>query len=161
MSTRSRTPNIRMVSADLEPQATADSLPVLTVSVFCDDVRMEATGKLTLVGCYPGNVLIATPGNPIDRLCIYTKMTWGQDFDPAGMRLRVDLPAQEPNFMSVQTTSPATEHEPGVATCVMNLRFPPLRIGDRLRVSLDAGGRLINSGDLLVVQPPAVPATRH
>ncbi len=163
MSTRSRTPSIRMVSAEPDAQAGTEAVSVLSVSVFCDDIRMEATGKLTLIGCYPGNVIMAVPGQPIDRLCIYTRMTWGNDFDPAGLRLRVDLPAQEPNFMQVQSTAPATDESQGLATCVMNLRFPPLRIGDRLRVSVDAGGQLITSGDLVVVPAPA-PAgasTRH
>jgi hypothetical protein len=152
-----------MVATGPDAQASPEPVPVLSVSVFCDDIRMEATGKLTLVGCYPGSVIIATPGQPIDRLCIYTRMMWGNEFDPAGLRLRVDLPAQEPNFMQVQSTSPATQETPGLATCVMNLRFAPLRVGDRLRVSVDAGGRLITSGDLTVVPAP-VPAgasTRH
>ena len=62
--------------------------------------------------------------------------------------------------MDVQTSSLATDETPGLATCVMNLRFPPLRVGDRLRVGVSAGSRLFYSGELLVIQA-APPATRH
>jgi hypothetical protein len=147
-------------NSESEARAQPEVEQVVTTSLFCDDIRMEATGKLTLIGCYPGNVILANPAQPIDRLCIYTKVIWGKDFDASALRLRVDLPAQEPNFMDVQTSSPATDETPGLATCVMNLRFPPLRVGDRLRVGVTAGSRLFYSGELLVIQA-APPATRH
>jgi hypothetical protein len=146
-------------SAEPEPDARAGTAFLHSTSLFCDDIRLEATGKLNLVGCYPGNVIIASPHQPIDRLFIYTRLVWGHDFDPTGLRLRVDMPGQEPSFMEVQSITPATPESPGVAACVMNLRFPPLRVGDRLQVHIDAGAHTAITGELFVVPPPTT--TRH
>jgi hypothetical protein len=163
MSSRTRSP-IRIVPADApETSAAAEPLPLHAVSLFCDDVRAEATGKLMLIGCYPGNVINLHASQPIDRLAVVTKIIWARDIDPAGMRLRFDMPAQEPNFMPVQVNPAAADHEmEPTAVCVWHLRFMPLRPGDIVRVGLDYRGRLIHAGELRALAVAmATAATRH
>jgi hypothetical protein len=163
MSTRTRPPAIRIVPAEEpDPSAAAEVLPILATSLFCDDVRVETTGKLILIGCYPGNMIVLNPAQPVDRLWVFTKITWPKDFDVTGMRLRIDMPAQEPGFVTVQNNpAPAPDMSPG-ATCVWQLRFLPLRPGDLIRVGVELGGRVVPSGELLTVAPaPPAPITRH
>ena len=47
------------IAADHLDRKTDPALPLLASSMFCDDVRLEATGKLSMIGCYPGNVILA------------------------------------------------------------------------------------------------------
>jgi hypothetical protein len=163
MSTRTRQSTIRIIPAADDEHATApEPLPILATSLFCDDVRMEATGKLMLIGCYPGNIIVVNPAQPLDRLWVFTKILWPRDFDPAGLRMRIDLPAQQPGYMPVQTMAPAHADMMPSATCVWQLRILPLRVGDVLRVGVELGGRVAHSGELLAVaQPSPPPATRH
>jgi len=164
MTSRSRASSIRIVQAD-EPATSpaAEALPIQATSMFCDDVRMETCGKIMLIGCYPGNILVLNPAQPIDRLWILTKIFWPRDFDVTGMRLRIDLPAQEPGFVNVQNAPPPTDAITPSATCVWQLRFLPLRPGDLIRVSVDLGGRMLQCGELLAILPatPQIPITRH
>jgi hypothetical protein len=162
MSSRTRS-SIRIVPADSpEPAAAAEPLPLFATSLFCDDVRVEAGGKLMLIGCYPGNLIPLHPAQPVDRIAVVTKIIWAQDVDPSGMRLRFDMPAQEPNFMPVQI-HPAAAHESApAAVCVWHLRFLPLRPGDIVRVCLEYRGTVIQSGELrAIAAPAAVAPTRH
>jgi len=170
MSSRTRAPSIRIVAPD-EPDASpaAQPLPILATSMFCDDVRVEATGKLILVGCYPGNIMVVNPTQPVDRIWIFTKILWPRDFDVTGMRLRIDMPAQEPAFVTVQNSPPPSPEVSPAATCVWQLRFLPLRAGDLIRIGVELAGRIVPCGELLAVlpaTPPLVPPlqapmTRH
>jgi hypothetical protein len=130
--------------------------------MFCDDVRVESTGKLILIGCYPGNAIVLGPGQAVDRLWVFTKIIWPQNFDVTGMRLRIDMPAQEPAFIHVQNHPPPSPDVSQAATCVWQLRFLPLRPGDLIKVGVELGGRVLYSGELLAMAaPPAPQITRH
>jgi hypothetical protein len=165
MSSRTRAPSSRIVPAD-EADATpaAQPLPILATSMFCDDVRIEANGKLILIGCYPGNMMVLNTAQPVDHIWVFTKIIWPREFDPTGMRLRIDMPAQEPGFVDVQQSPQASaEISPG-STCVWQLRFLPLRPGDVIRIGVELGGHILPCGELFAVvqaAPPQVPMTRH
>ena len=160
MSTRIRKAGIHLISdqpiSDTRP---SQVMPILATSVFCDDVRLEATGKVTLVGCYPGNVVVSEAAHPVDRLWVFTKLTWGNDFDPAGLRMRADFPAQETGLMNVQPNPVERDGMAGNAICVWQLRFYPLRPGDVLRVAVERGGSVLPCGEILAI--PAAQVTRH
>ena len=160
MSTKIRKPGIRLISdQSLENLQPSPALPILATSLFCDDVRLEASGKLTLVGCYPGNVIVSEASHPVDRLWVVTRLTWGKDFDPAGLRLRVDFPAQDAGFMNVQANPVERDGMAGNAVCAWQIRFHPLRPGDVLRVSAERRGSLLSCGEILAI--PAGQATKH
>ncbi len=42
--------------------------------IFCDDVRQEVTGKLTLVGCYTDSMVVAKFPATIPRLCVLVRI---------------------------------------------------------------------------------------
>lgn len=42
--------------------------------VFCDDVRQEVTGKLTLVGCYTDSMVVPRFPATIPRLCVLARI---------------------------------------------------------------------------------------
>ena len=158
MTARTKQSSVRIAEADL-PEMADPALPLLAVSTFCDDVRLEATGKFSMIGCYPGNIIRTSPAQPVDRLWVFTRLMWGRDFDPAGLRMRVDLPAQEPGYMAVQLNPHPVDLLAPYAICVWQLRFHPLRIGDLLRISVEQGSARLPCGELLAV--PTEQPTRH
>ncbi len=149
---------------DDEPQTgtASDRLPIMATTHFCDDLRIEATGKLLLVGCYPGSLILLNSAAPIDRLWVVTKILWPRGFDVTDMRMRIDVPAQEPGFVPVAPVSSDTASAMLTATCAWQLRFPPLRPGDVIRVRVECGGGTVNCGELAAAAAPSPPrSTRH
>ena len=148
-------------STPVRDRATAaePTLPLLATSMFCDDVRLEATGKFSMIGCYPGNVILASPEQPVGQLWVFTKLRWHNGFDPAGLRMRIDLPAREPGYMAVQTSPDLEDTLSKGALCIWNLRFHPLRAGDLLRISVEQGAASLACGELLAIAPTQ--PTRH
>jgi hypothetical protein len=152
-----------MTSDEADWQAAQPAQPLMATSLFCDEIRMEASSKLLLIGCYPGNVIVLNPGQPIDRVSVLTKIVWSQGFDPGGLRLRVDLPAQDSHFMQVQPLATPNHKMLGSAVCIWALRLLPLRAGDLLRVGLEHGDVHLPCGELLVMDGGAAAAqvVRH
>ena len=146
-------------TTDQPGRKTAQALPLLASSMFCDDVRLEATGKLSMIGCYPGNVILAAPEQPVSHLWVLTKLMWHNGFDPVGLRMRVDLPAQAPGYMAVRVDPSVNEALANSALCVWQLRFLPLRVGDILRISVEQGTARLHCGELLAIAPTQL--TRH
>ncbi len=69
------------------------------VGVFCEDIREEKSGQVSLVGILPDNVNISQP--PPDRpnsratipkLGVYVRIHIGVDYDPGAMSLKLRLP---------------------------------------------------------------------
>ncbi|MGI4796778.1 MAG: hypothetical protein ACRYG8_22540 [Janthinobacterium lividum] len=158
MTTRAKLSGIT-AAADQREKNTDLALPLLATSMFCDDVRLEATGKLSMIGCYPGNVILASPEQPVSHLWVLTKLLWHRGFDPAGLRVRVDLPAQAPGYMAVKVDPHVNDALANTALCVWQLRFHPLRIGDVLRISVEQGAAQLHCGELLAIAPTQ--PTRH
>ncbi len=158
MPTRMKQPGARGIDPDI--RETPDTpLPLLASTIFCDDLRLEASGKFCMIGCYPGNLIVANPLLPVTQRWVLTRLIWRDDFDASGLRMRVDLPAQGPSYMDVKPNPRVNEALARDATCVWQLRLQPLRIGDLLRVSMEKGSARLPCGELLVVQ--ATPPTRH
>ena len=160
MSTRVRKLEMNVTAEELPEQASPPhALPLLATSVFCDDVRLEANGKVMLIGCYPGNVIISEAAQRVERLWVFTKLMWRTPFDPEGLRLRADFPAQAAVFMSVQVNPMQRDGMAGNAICIWHIRFHPLRPGDLVRVSVEQGRSTLTSGELLAVA--STQPTRH
>ena len=155
MNGRTKHSNIKMVSPEVSEVVEA-ALPLLASSTFCDDVRLEASGKFSMIGCYPGNIIAMNPAQPVSQLWVFTRLMWGNGFNADGFRLRVDLPAQDPGYFVPQGQSEAN----GLLVCnalyVWQLKFHPLRIGDVLRISVEQGPSRLACGELM-----AVAATQH
>jgi hypothetical protein len=156
-------PSLSVVTDDQQQaENAADRLPIMAVSQFCDDVRMETTGKLFLIGCYPANIIALNPAHSTDRLWVVTKILWPRDFDATGMRICIDVPAQQPGFVAVETDASTNSSTMLSATSAWQVRFPPLRPGDVIRVHVECGGGRVNCGELTAAAlPPLSRSTRH
>ncbi len=152
MATRLRNLTIKREEADA-PHVEKATLPLLASCTFCDDVRQEANGKLLMIGCYPGNVIVANPVHPITQLWLFTKLMWQNDFDATGLRVRVDLMAQGTAYMDVIANPGVNDALARTATCIWPLRLLPLRAGDLFRVSLEQGHVNLPCGELLAIEP--------
>jgi hypothetical protein len=141
------------------PGATAADRRGAVTILFCDDIRLEASGKITLVGHYLSELCLLTPNATIDRCALYLHATWRWDQQPGRVVLRVELPGQESSLFPVQLAArpaspprqpPEAFPEVFMVQSVLQLRFPPLRAGDTIRVFLrgDDGEQL--AGRLLV-----------
>lgn len=42
--------------------------------IFCDDIRQEVSGKLSLIGCYTGGMQIAEFPAALPKLCIHVRL---------------------------------------------------------------------------------------
>ena len=69
--------------------------PVQCVGVFCDDVRLEATDQITLVGILSD--YMSVPGTPgaLAKLGFYARVHSPVDLDPRPITLNVKLPNGE------------------------------------------------------------------
>ncbi len=143
--------------------------PFTAVVLFCDDVRLEATGKLTLVGHYVGESCHLPAHATMDRCAIYLHATWPWRIEPKAVSLRVDLPGREPTVHPVRIAARgerATTEAPPDAFLLqsyLHLRFSPLQDGDTLRVFLRVDGSERPAGQLTVrraAPPAATPTTR-
>src|SRR2546429_6753736 len=93
-----------------------DQPDVYGFTIFCDDIRYEFYGKINLIGCYTGDILI--PGEfPFTLLKLGLSITLLQRreiFDP-NISIRVYLPGDPddtPSFLaSAEETSPGAVAE--------------------------------------------------
>ena len=93
------------------------------------------------------------------QLWVLARLTWQGDFDPGGLRLRLDLPAQKTGYIDVKPNPVVSEALARDAFCVWQLRLLPLRVGNVLRISVEKGSANLPCGELLVME--AAQATRH
>jgi hypothetical protein len=131
-------------------------VPFTAIVLFCDDVRLEATGKLTLVGHYVSQSCQLSARATLDRCAIYLHATWPWRIEPKEVALRVDVPRREPTVYPVRIAERA-KRPPGEAPpevfllqSYLHLRFPPLEDGDSLRVFLRVDGTERPAGHITV-----------
>jgi hypothetical protein len=117
---------------------TSNDSPVRALAQFFDDIRVEITGKLILIGQYQ-NQLVLHPENPVplDRLSVLITMRWPRGYHPKKVSLKAFLSGQPP---IVQDLPPIQEAEFGdkpispfsgvTAQMLLNCWFLPLRGGD-------------------------------
>jgi len=83
------------------------------ISIFCDDIREEAGGKLTLVGCYGHDIQFTVPAFPIvlPKLGVYiiSRLPLDQPIQP--IRLFMYFPG-DPQETPSFTADVPTEHLP-------------------------------------------------
>jgi hypothetical protein len=169
----SRAPaRLRDTSPEERDAIEADARAVQATALFCDDIRLEAGGKVMLIGHYPRETCFLQPSATIDRCAVYTSAVWSGRAPPAGIQIRIDLPDRAPGFFPVQLTQitemagASGEAVGHLLQCIVHLRFSPLRPGDVIQAFIRAGGTDFPTGRLLIrrFQPPAPPApnvTRH
>ena len=72
---------------------TENQVPVRALAQFFDDIRMEFTGKLILIGQSMDDLLLQKDSPlPFDRLAILVTMRWPRDYSPSSFKLKSKLP---------------------------------------------------------------------
>jgi len=141
---------------------------VQAVALFFDELRFEVHNKFSLMGQYVGAMYLLDPMRaPVDRLGIIVYAKWPLELRPHTLCLRIELPRQEPlDFdLTAQQQFPESSEPPSpfrsrLFQTGMNLRFPPLQVGDALDVWLTVNDQVIPAGRLSIrSQPPEVQGT--
>ncbi len=111
---------------------------VKCVSLFFDDVRTEAGGKMTMIGHYPQDTCLLADHTRLDRLSVYTRLSWGWKIRPKRLFLQLKLPGreveQQPIPFAQPEQPPFSDVDKFVAQSVVHLRFSPMRPGDMIQV---------------------------
>lgn len=66
---------------------------VSVVGVFCDDIRQETAGTVTIVGVYPDNITVPLIPGVLPKLCGYVRMHLRPDFKPGRIVTRMLSPS--------------------------------------------------------------------
>jgi hypothetical protein len=148
-------------------------------TIFCDDIRREADGKLILIGVYGGTMLVHLPF-PIILPTFGFSITFNQrrELLMPTVGLQIFLPGDPNNAPSIQAemgeasqgtlaTQTAAEvqalhpdtrnvEDESFISIITNLRFAPLAINQpgQIRVRALRGEQTIRLGALRVSPPP-------
>jgi hypothetical protein len=139
--------------------------PIRATALFFDDVRVEATGKPILIGQYIGDMYILDNVPPADRLAIVLDVRMPRDYLPTSCAARIVMPGQpEPIVQPLvrpeapdYTEKPLSPFSGSITQCILQIRFPPLRVGDRIDVWFVADGHDFPAGRLNVMSPKSQP----
>jgi hypothetical protein len=79
-------------------------IPLNIMAVFCEDIREEKGGTLSLIGVVPDNINISNPPNEpgvmnfdatvrmLSKLCIYIRINFDPEYDLPEAKFRLILP---------------------------------------------------------------------
>jgi hypothetical protein len=140
---------------------TDKNIPVIGFAQFFDDIRREDNGKLIAIGMYTGDMVLPPGAPPADRLAILITVKWPLTYTPSSLNVRVEVPGQPPITMadafeaprSAPLEAPPSSFAGATLQTVIQSRFPPLRIGDKIDVWLLVDEHEIPAGRLQVVAP--------
>ena len=73
-------------------------------TIVCEDVRYEADGKVTLVGCYPSTIFVRTPFPlTIPKLCFGISLLQRREFFDPNIEIQIFLPGDPEETPSFRT----------------------------------------------------------
>jgi hypothetical protein len=75
----------------------------------CDDIRIEANGKLIIIGVYTGNIVLLAPEMPGTNLTFMFNLDVPIDEVPKNVAFEVVLPGEEPDRHALEITGPKLE----------------------------------------------------
>lgn len=70
-------------------------LPRSAISLFCDDIREEKSGKDTFVGVYPDNVNVPSFPFTFSRIAIYTRIIIDIKDSPGDIPISILVPTED------------------------------------------------------------------
>lgn len=115
-------------------------------TIFCDDIRYETSGKLTLVGVYSDSLVVSTLPATLPRLCLVARLLSPMKEAPSVVKLRIlrgEDPLQElvANEIAQPTRKPTDNTQ--VQTVQFLLEFPSFEIAApcvlRVHAEVDGG----------------------
>lgn len=136
--------------------------PVCVVALFFDDIRIEAGGKAIFIGQYIGAMGLPDGFLFADRISVLVHAKWPSNFQPTDMRLRVDIPGQPSQTQPIdisrnlQESVGSSVQSNHIVQAIINMRFPPLRIGDAIDVWLVVDDHVLPAGRLNIIKDQRV-----
>lgn len=138
--------------------------PIVVTAMFLDDIRMEVGSKLSLMGMYTSTMALPE-GALVDRISIFLYLRWHPDhITPKHCVVRIQVtgqPETRQEFPIVEMELPPgrTPFTAQFLNTAVQMRFPPLRVGDSVDVWADIDGDEYPAGRLRIVAaaPPALP----
>lgn len=135
------------------------------LSIFCDDIRPELSGKVSAMGIYHGFIGLQTPVQTLPRLCILTFLNTIHTSEPADIKVNVLSGADTELMPPFKVRMPIGHGLPPQITKGSPLTVPielqncELKDGMSLSVLVTVNGELLRSHDLPVIHVPQVAMT--
>jgi hypothetical protein len=141
-------------------------------AIFCDDIRFEQQGTISLIGCYGSDMVVSTKlPTAIPKFCIFVQLRLPIDIERVQPKLRIYVPGDpidKPSFEHIMPPIPDVPSDPsnwgedediqrliGISYPLMYRPFPIISAGN-LKVRAVIGNKIIKVGALKVVQGAAL-----
>lgn len=128
---------------------------------FCDDVRYEVGGKVSLVGIYGSDLIISDPlPVALPKLCVALVVSTPIDALPEKVIIKLSGPPVGPDGATVTLSEEPIEAPPDNQRTIANLSVAlPLspflvRAEGAIEVSVDIGREVLLAGRLHVIHVP-------
>ena len=141
-------------------------MDVSAVAIFCDDIRPETAGTVTIVGVYPDNLKVPKLPGALPKVSVYARLHVRPDYAPGPIVARVVMPdGAEASKNEVdgdlvrKTLEMARIDKKPYAGFILTFTMSPFSISQvgRVSVVISVGDQNITAGSLNVqlAQPPA------
>ena len=137
--------------------------PIIGTSLFCEDMREEAQGTVSLIGVLPDTILLKSLPSALAKFCIYTRINFDPSIELGSVELLLRLPSQPDERLTpidealIAKAAQEAEGAP-VAVIVSRIAFPNfvIRSAGRILCVMKVNGQEIVTGALNVGTSPSV-----
>ncbi len=144
-------------------------------SIFCDDIRLEQGGKISLMGIYQSEMIFHDVSFPVSfpKFAILVMYYEPSDLEPVDLSVHVYFPGDEPGSPTINSSINRKELTPKIAArtdlepdmqSVFNARIPiviqPLLVKQEgfIKVRIIRAGKTLNFGSLKMRAAPSTAA---
>lgn len=133
-------------------------------AIYCDDIRHELSGKISLIGCYSSDMFVPTFPVNLARLCVHFTFTTAKDDTFQGPLSVTLMSGETPLFkaevarsIAMIETSGLSDQERNTISIVGGFELSPLTIEKptTLRLLAEVDGDLISGPPLWVSAQPS------
>lgn len=130
-------------------------------AIFCDDIRHETSGKVSLIGCYTGLMFIPIFPVTLPRLCVYINLSTQKDnpfdgivslsvFRDGEVLAKTEIPGEQ--IIKQARKNPDTPEDAQNYLLVTGFEFSPLQLERPcfLQVVAESNGEVMIGGQLRV-----------
>ena len=132
--------------------------------LFCDDIRQEVGNKISLMGVYGGDLILALPAQPvlIPRLGAFVSLITDLDDAPERVTMTVYVPPGRTEIVKIELPAlppPASQFDGATKSHYrFMIQFPPVTVSEEgfIEIILETEREVIRAGRLNVrFQPSA------
>jgi len=136
------------------------------VTVFCEDMRAEASGSETLVGIWPDNLNLPAFPFTIPKLCIYTRIAVGIDYPHRNLSVTMTTPDRQEHALGTidaalftKSLEDARFHGAPMTTIIMRAVASPFNVlkPGRVEIYVKAHRKKVLTASLNIGLAPSEP----